>query len=405
MNGAGRPRVLVVDDNERARALVRLGLELEGLDVTEASTLAEGRSMLDDGFDGYVLDRQLPDGDGLTLIPELRQRNATGSVVIYSTLDPTDEPDGVTHVDKGDLPGVVAALGLIGDIAAAPPLAAAALVRDNVHELAADWRELCAWDPELPPETNPPVAHDVILAVADALRRPQPLGWGVDPVVEHSIGIFAVNVESVEHVIGELVCLREAITRRLRGQIPTDEIEETAVRLQMILERAMGSAAHTTAARLHDEAYVDPLTGLFNRRAFDRDVRREVSRAQRHRRQFTVVLTDVDGLKITNDTQGHNAGDLLLRSLAVAMSGALRAGDAAYRVGGDEFTMLLTDTDASIAESVVERLRKVGAPAFGWGAACYPTDGTDIEKLLDHADRELIARRRAHRAGRTRSDL
>src|SRR5947208_12113672 len=62
-----RPRVLVVDDNERARALVRLGLELEGLDVTEARTVAEGLSLLDETFDGYVFDRQLPDGDGLSL--------------------------------------------------------------------------------------------------------------------------------------------------------------------------------------------------------------------------------------------------------------------------------------------------------------------------------------------------
>ena len=165
------------------------------------------------------------------------------------------------------------------------------------------------------------------------------------------------------------------------------------------MERAMGAAARTTVARLRDEAYVDPLTGLFNRRAFDRDVRREASRAQRHRRAFTVILTDVDGLKRANDTQGHNAGDLLLRSLAVAMAGALRAGDSAYRVGGDEFTMLLTDTDAGIAPSVVDRLRKAGAPAFGWGAACFPDDGSDLESLLDAADRQLIERRRAVRDG------
>src|SRR3954454_15134109 len=152
MTNVARPRVLVVDDNERARALVRLGLELEGLDVTEARTVAEGRSLLDETFDGYVLDRQLPDGDGLSLVPELRQRRVTGNVIIYSTLDATDEPEGVTHVDKGDLPGVVAALGLVGDVVPSPPLAAAAFIRDNAHELAADWRMLCAWDPELPPE-------------------------------------------------------------------------------------------------------------------------------------------------------------------------------------------------------------------------------------------------------------
>src|SRR5438445_1984994 len=166
MTMADRPRVLVVDDNDRARALVRLGLELEGLDVTEAASLAEGRRLLEDAFDGVILDRQLPDGDGLSLVPDIRQRGLTGRVVIYSTLDSTDEPDDVTHVDKGDLPGVVAALGLASDAPEAPPLTAAGIVRNEAQSLADDWRELCAWDPELPPESEPPVALDVILAVA-----------------------------------------------------------------------------------------------------------------------------------------------------------------------------------------------------------------------------------------------
>jgi GGDEF domain-containing protein len=109
-----------------------------------------------------------------------------------------------------------------------------------------------------------------------------------------------------------------------------------------------------------------------------------------------VILVDLDGLKIANDTQGHNAGDLLLRSMASALAGSLRGGDAAYRVGGDEFTMLLTDTDASVAPSVVDRLVRHGAPPFGWGAAAFPLDGVDMETLLDHADMELIERRGRH---------
>src|SRR3954464_14910780 len=78
MSGEGRPRVLVVDDNPRARTLVRLGLELEGLEVVEAGSVAEGRKLLDSRFDGYVFDRQLPDGDGLSLVPAV----ADGAPVI-----------------------------------------------------------------------------------------------------------------------------------------------------------------------------------------------------------------------------------------------------------------------------------------------------------------------------------
>jgi diguanylate cyclase (GGDEF)-like protein len=273
-------------------------------------------------------------------------------------------------------------------------------VRDEADAVAVEWRELCAWDPELPPDTEPPATIDVVLAVADALRRSQPLGWGVDPVVEHAVSEFSASVESVELAIGELVCLREAIARHLEGKVPGDEEDETRRRLEMITSRAMGAAARSTVARLRYEAYADPLTGLLNRRAFERDVRREVSRARRHGRAFTVVLTDLDGLKLANDTKGHNAGDFLLRAMAGALNDALRAGDAAYRVGGDEFTMLLTDTDATIVSNIVARLKTFGAPAFGWGAASFPDDGPDLVALLERADHLLIERRGRGR-GRT----
>src|SRR5207302_6978904 len=93
MSGQTRPRVLVVDDNERARTLVRLGLELEGLEVIEAASLAESTHVLSDAYDGFVLDRQLPDGDGLSLLPRLRKRSDTTHVIIYSTLEAADEPE------------------------------------------------------------------------------------------------------------------------------------------------------------------------------------------------------------------------------------------------------------------------------------------------------------------------
>src|SRR5436309_3887533 len=146
MSDEGRPRVLVVDDNPRARTLVRLGLELEGLEVVEAASIAEGRKLLDSAFDGYVLDRQLPDGDGLTLVPDVRRG---APVVIYSTLEAIGEPAGVTHVDKGDLPGVIEALGLTGHDIVLGPLRAAGIVRDETDELVGDWRLPRRLDPDL----------------------------------------------------------------------------------------------------------------------------------------------------------------------------------------------------------------------------------------------------------------
>ena len=384
-----RPRVLVVDDNERARTLVRLGLELEGLEVIEAASLTECTSVLGEPYDGFVLDRQLPDGDGLSLLPDLQRRSGNTRVIIYSTLDSSDEPAGVIHVDKGDLPGVIAGLGLTADAPDVPPLAAARLISEERDRLVEDWRALCQWDPELPFDAEPPMPAEVIAAVSNAMGRPQPLGWGVDPVVEQVIIPFAAAVESVELAIGELVCLREAMARRLDGRVPRDEETETHNRLEMILERAMGAAARQAVAQLKDEAYIDPLTGLLNRRAFERDLRRELSRSARHDRRFTVVLVDVDSLKRVNDEEGYSAGDQVLRSLASSLSESLRAGDAAYRIGGDEFVLLLTEVGGRSAQTVVDRIVDSGAPAFAWGAAAFPVDGTDSEALLNAADAGL----------------
>jgi len=259
-----------------------------------------------------------------------------------------------------------------------------------------DWRLLCQWDPELPPDADPPEACEIMTAVANALGRPQPLGWGVDPVMEHAIDEFAVRVGSVEMAVGQLICLREAIFRRLSGRIPEDEVEETTARLQMIVERSMGAAARKAAERLKAEAYVDPLTGLFNRRAFEREIGKEASRAARHRRRFTIVLIDLDGLKQINDEQSHLAGDLKLRELATALASATRAGDSAYRVGGDEFLLLLTDVAGRSADIVVNRVVEMGAPAFSWGSALFPEDGLEIDDILEVADAELRANKRQH---------
>src|SRR4051794_13468867 len=162
MSGGVRPQVLVVDDNARARTLVRLGLELEGMEVTEAATIAEGRALLDKPFDGFVLDRQLPDGDGLSLLPDLQDKAASAAVIIYTTLEPTDEPAGVTHVDKGDLPAVIEALALRTTDLTVAPLAAVGLLRAEADGLLDEWKLLCQWDPELPPDAEPPAPFDMI---------------------------------------------------------------------------------------------------------------------------------------------------------------------------------------------------------------------------------------------------
>ena len=286
----------------------------------------------------------------------------------------------------------------IADRRLADPLVAAAIVLGERDRILADWTELCEWDPTLPPGTTVHGGAAVVTAVADALGRHQPIGWGADTVVEDAVRRFAALQQSVAVAVGALACLREAIGRRLRGRVPAEEIEETWNRLGVVVDRAIGVAAQRLADRLEADALTDELTGLGNRRSLERDLKQELGRAARHGRQFSVVIIDLDGLKRVNDTEGHAAGDALLRRLAAGLTASLRAGDRAYRLGGDEFAMVLPETSAPHARRVLARLVDAGAPAMSWGIAGFPTDGRSSRALLETADQRLYA----HKARPTR---
>lgn len=105
-------------------------------------------------------------------------------------------------------------------------------------------------------------------------------------------------------------------------------------------------------------AYSDGLTGLLNRRAFDRALRREIGIARRKGMPLSVLVADVDCFKAFNDIHGHIAGDKCLRKVAAALKKALlRPGDLVARYGGEEFALVLPDTDAAGAAFVAENCR------------------------------------------------
>ena len=398
-------QILVIDGDSSMRRLARLSLEIDGAFVLEAGSLAQARHQAfakgfsADGFDGIVIDRTLPDGYGFDLIPEMRAHWPEARMVVLSDDEPASVPSTLASVPKGDIPSLIAALAIPVDIKAPRNLAVVELLRNEHEALATDWRELCRWDPMLPPESQPPIASAFIAAVVAALGRPQPLGWGADPEVEKVAEVFSSAVGSLDVAIGQLVCLREALRRRVAGRLPVHEMVETHDRLQMIIDRAIGVAAARMTERLQQQAFVDALTGLLNRRALERDLRREAGRAARHGRRFSLMVIDLDGLKRVNDNDGHAAGDAHLKSLAQALRSALRIGDTAYRIGGDEFLLLLPETDEGRAQAVASRITAAGAPFFSWGSVTYPDDGTDSDELVDLADKRLFEQRRIRRGG------
>src|SRR3989442_3145039 len=102
----------------------------------------------------------------------------------------------------------------------------------------------------------------------------------------------------------------------------------------------------------------DPLTGLFNRYHFDATMTREIARCRRYGVPLSLLLVDVDRLKLTNDRWGHHAGDQALGRVAVAIQKSLRGTDIAARLGGDEFAIILPDTDAVAGLIVATRIRR-----------------------------------------------
>jgi diguanylate cyclase (GGDEF)-like protein len=366
---------------------MRLGLELDGAVVVEGDSVDEARDRAQSGrheVRGVVVDLTTPHK-----LEDVRRFWPEALVVVLD--DRTGIVDPISLGRRLDLRPPARTSGV---------LSAARVLREEADELVEAWRELCRWDPMLPPESEPPMAARMVRAVAEAMSRPQPLGWGADPAIEEAAEVFASESPALEVAVGELVCLREALRRRIDVVVVApDERNETMDRLSMVVDRAIGVAASRTAHVLEREAMIDPLTGLFNRRALDRDLRRELGRAARYGVAVSVMVIDVDHLKLINDTEGHLAGDQHLLCLARAFGQVLRSVDAAYRVGGDEFVVMLPDAAGDAADVVAARAAGAGAPPFSWGAATFPVDGESVDALLDLADRRLFEQRR--RSGRS----
>ncbi len=165
---------------------------------------------------------------------------------------------------------------------------------------------------------------------------------------------------------------------------------------------------------LQARARMDALTGIFNRRYLLELGHRELERARPGGRPFSVVLIDIDHFKDVNDTYGHSAGDLVLKSVVRTCAGALRSRDLMGRWGGEEFVLILPGASPDGALAVAERARKNIAgsvvsldntttvsvtASFGVAGVAAPESGTSLEKLLEMADQALY---RAKNSGRNR---
>ncbi len=161
--------------------------------------------------------------------------------------------------------------------------------------------------------------------------------------------------------------------------------------------------------RVKQLAYLDGLTGIFNRRYFELRVVEEIDRARRFNSGMAVLMVDIDQFKRLNDEFGHLLGDEVLRQVSSIFHGQLRKIDVVCRYGGEEFAVLLSQTNPQHALQVAEKLRRLvenwqfpGVPrpvTISAGVATFPDHGTTRDELVKSADAGLYA---AKQRGRNR---
>ncbi|WP_338762430.1 diguanylate cyclase [Massilia sp. METH4] len=235
-------------------------------------------------------------------------------------------------------------------------------------------------------------------AVNEQIRR--------DPDLRSSAVIFVTAQSSPE---AEIACLDAGAVDFIPKPLNAPVVQ-ARVRTHLRLQAAL--------ATLDDLANQDGLTGLYNRRYFDRQLATEFARHRRHQLPLGVVLIDVDDFKLFNDRYGHQRGDACLQEVAEALiDGSRRPGELAGRYGGEEFVVLLPNTTpealARYGEWLCRRIAALGIPHPGASAAPHvtasiglcsliPADGDTPQAMLHAADMALY---RAKRAGRNRSVL
>src|SRR5258708_29213178 len=181
-------------------------------------------------------------------------------------------------------------------------------------------------------------------------------------------------------------------------------------RLDAELLTAIGEQVAVALENAHsfDDAYkasiTDPLTDLYNRRFFDARLRQEYQRVRRTGKTLGLMFLDLDRFKQINDQHGHEAGNLVLTQIARIIRQTCRSADVPARWGGDEFTVLLTETDPAFLEVIARRIRDsvmqtnwgpVGAITVTIGVAVMPQDATTLEGLMQAADEAMyLAKKR-----------
>lgn len=223
-----------------------------------------------------------------------------------------------------------------------------------------------------------------------------------DLLSEFSGSILCIPLKIEDRIVGVM-----NISRSVTGQFSPSELRL----LHLLADQA---AVAISNARVHTllnyQAYTDAITGLPNRRALDERLEAEIQQARRHLNNFSVIMMDLDNFKDINDTYGHDVGDQILRITFNYLAQNLRSSDFLCRFGGDELTLVLSDTDSGGAQLVAKKIAdamsnyyvqlpdgthaKIG---ISGGIAVYPVHARSAANLLRAADEALYRAKKNQR--------
>ncbi len=224
--------------------------------------------------------------------------------------------------------------------------------------------------------------------------------WGFPKRHKYRTGsLMSIPLKIGEKTIGVL-----NISDKITGEVFSHEdmalISSFAAYASIALDR---STYYTLAGHLRELSVTDALTGLFNRRYFEERFFEELNRSDRHNLSFSLSMIDIDDFKLFNDSEGHLAGDEILKSIANIAKECLRVSDVIARFGGEEFAVIMPQTEREEAILVSERMRKSikeqipctwrtfpkKSITVSIGIATFPFDGKERKELIRNADKAL----------------